>query len=109
MDQIQRLTIYEISEDELRYLEAGSPVATHLTFAIALISVAISLALALATAVFPSDRVFLVFLAVAITCSISGLFLLMLWMKHHKVGTNVADCVRNRLPPEGIIASAKDV
>lgn len=99
--RIQQLTIYEISEDELRTLEAGSPVSLHLNFAVFLLSVAISVATALATTTFPSDRVYLTFVVVLGISAVLGLFLLILWFREHRSGSNIAKCVRNRLDPEG--------
>ena len=99
--RIQQLTIYEISEDELKTLEAGSPVSLHLNFSVFLLSVAISFATALATTTFPSDRVFLIFVVVLGITSVIGVFLLILWFREHKAGSGIAMCVRNRLTPEG--------
>lgn len=74
--RIQQLTIYEISEEELKALEAGSPVSLHLNFAVFLLSVAVSFAIALATTTFTNDRAFLTFVLVFIVASVIGLFLL---------------------------------
>lgn len=99
--RIQQLTIYEISEDELKTLEAGSPVSLHLNFAVFLLSVAISFATALATTTFPSDRVYVTFVVVLGISAVIGLFLLILWFREHRSGSSIARCVRNRLIPEG--------
>lgn len=99
--RIQHLTIYEISEDELKILESGSPVSLHLNFAVFLLSVAISFATALVTTNFPSDRIYITFVAVLAISSSIGLFLLILWFKEHRSGSSIAKCVRNRLMPEG--------
>ena len=99
--RIQQLTIYEISEDELKTLESGSPVSLHLNFAIFLISVAASFAIALATTNFPTDRIYITFFSVFIIASLIGLFLLALWFKQHRSGSTIAKNVRSRLVPEG--------
>ncbi len=99
--RIQQLTIYEISEEELKALEAGSPVSLHLNFAVFLLSVAVSFAIALVTTTFTNDRAFLTFVLVLIVASIIGLFLLILWLKERQSVSSVAACVRNRLVPEG--------
>lgn len=109
--RIQQLTIYEISEDELKTLEAGSPISLHLNFAVFLLSVAVSFAAALATTTFPSDRVFQTFVVVLGVSSVIGLFLLILWFKEHRAGSSIAMCIRNRLTPEGepIAVSAQPI
>lgn len=99
--RIQQLTIYEISEEELKVLESGSPVSLHLNFAIFLISVAISFATTLATATFETDRMYTVFVVILVISSLIGAFLLILWFKERKTGSYIAESVRNRLNPEG--------
>lgn len=99
--RIQELTIYEISEDELKMLESGSPVSLYLNFSIFLLSVAISFAVTLATVHFPSDRAYMVFVTILIVSLLIGSFLIMLWLKQHRAGSNIAESVRNRLDSEG--------
>ncbi|WP_139690639.1 hypothetical protein [Aeromonas sobria] len=98
---IQQLTIYEISEDELKALESGSPVSLHLNFAVFLLSVAMSFFTALLTTNFPSDRIFTTFVVVLSVSFLIGMFLLILWFKEHISGSSIGTRVRNRLIPEG--------
>ncbi len=99
--RIQELTIYEIFEDELKMLEFGSPVSLYFNFSIFLLSVASSFAVTLATAHFSSDRVYMVFVTILIFSSLIGLCLIILWQKQYRVGSNIAESVRNRLDSEG--------
>ncbi|MBA3988146.1 MAG: hypothetical protein C0463_03330 [Idiomarina sp.] len=98
---IQQLTIYEISEDELKVLESGSPVSLHLNFAVFLLSVAMSFFIALLTTTFPSDRMYTTFVVVLAVSFLIGVFLLILWLKEHMSGSSVGKRVRSRLIPEG--------
>jgi hypothetical protein len=103
--RIERLNIYEVSEEELELLERGSPESLFLNFALILLSTAISLLITLLTADISSDRVFYVFVIFTVIGFIGGAVLLVLWLWYRQSTTNVFEQIRRRMPPEGIPVS----
>ena len=99
--RIKQLTIYEISDDELKSLEAGSPASIYLNFAIFLISTAISFLVSLVTSTFPSDHIYMIFVLVIAVFFVIGFFLFILWFREHRSISRVAESIRNRVSPEG--------
>jgi len=99
---IDQLTIYEISDSELEILARGSPNSLYLNFSLSLLSAAISFTIALLTTTIPSDRVFAVFVAVALVGYVIGLLFLLLWYKTRESVSGLVQRIKNRLPPEGI-------
>lgn len=100
--RFDRLTIYEISEDELATLARGSPDSVFLNFAIFLLSVAASFIIALFTTTMESDRLFFVFVIITVIGLISGFVLLAMWRRNRKSVSEIVDAIKKRLPPEGI-------
>jgi len=99
---IGQLTIYEVSESELKTLEEGSPNSIYLNFSIFLLSVAISFLIALLTTTIKSQYVFIVFVLVTIIGFLFGIFLIIIWFKNHKSISNIINTIKNRKYPEGI-------
>lgn len=99
--RIEQLTIYEITEAELEKLEHGTPASLLLNFAIFLLSLAASFLVALLTTTISSTSLFIVFVIVTTIGFMVGLVLLALWRREHLVVTDIAECIRRRLPPEG--------
>ena len=100
--RFDRLTIYEISEDELATLARGSPDSVFLNFAIFLLSVAVSFIIALFTTTIEADRLFFVFVIITVIGLISGFVLLAIWWRNRKSVSEIVDAIKKRLPPEGI-------
>lgn len=95
-----KLTIYEISEQELVEFERGSPTALLLNFAIFSLSTALTFfSVLLTTSV--SGKTFIIFLTITILGMLGGAFLFIWWLMTRKSITNLADVIRKRLPPEG--------
>jgi hypothetical protein len=103
--RIERLNIYELSEEELELLERGSPDSLFLNFAVFLLSTAISLLIALFTTEISSDRVFNVFVIFTLLGFLGGTVLLVLWRWYRKSTTKIFEQIRRRMPPEGIPAN----
>lgn len=99
--RLDTLNIYEISESELEILERGSPDSVLLNFAIFLLSVAVSFTIALSTTTIRSDRVFYVFVLVALVGFVIGLLLLFIWRRNRQSLASVVAAIRNRMPPRG--------
>ena len=100
--RLQRLTIYDVEESELRILERGWVGSTYINISVALLSLAIGLTATLSTATFPSDRVWMLFLVVTVVGYIVGTTLLVIWWRNRR---SISDCVREiraRLPTEGL-------
>ncbi len=95
-----QLIIYEVSQRELEILAQGSPNLIYLNFAISLLSVSISFIIALLTTTITSNRVFTVFVVIAVVGIISGLVLLFLWLKTRKSVSDLIKTIKNRLPEE---------
>ncbi len=72
--RVAQLTIYEVSEIELETLAQGSANSIYLNFAIFLLSVSVSLIIALLTATIASNRVFTVFVVIAVVGAIGEHF-----------------------------------
>ena len=96
------IQLYEISEDELTQIEAGSPTSNYLNFAISLLSVGISLLTSLLTTTIEDDRVFLAFLCTTIITSILGIILLIIWLRTNKTSKKIFQRIRARKEPSAI-------
>ena len=99
---LNKLRIFEISETELEALERGSPESIYLNLAIAVLSVAISFIIALATTKIDNDRMFYVFVIVAVVGGIAGITFGLLWLVSRRSLKNVSAEIRSRIPPEGV-------
>lgn len=99
--RLGQLTIYELSENELEVLEKGSPSSTILNFSIFLLSIAISFLVSLLTTTITDNRVYVTFLVITIIGFILGILFLIVWFQKYRSSTNIANQIRNRLPPEG--------
>lgn len=104
--RLQRLTIFEVTHEELVELERGSPASTKLNIAIALLSTAVSLSATLLTTDV-TGKAFVVFTAIVVAGFVVGIVLLMLWWPARGMVSTCIKTIRARLPPpEGIPAEA---
>lgn len=100
--RLDQLTIYEVSESELKLLERGAPDSIYLNFSIFLLSAALAFTISLLTTEIESERVFTIFLVFTVIGYVIGTVLVALWYRNR---ASVSDCVqtiRDRLPPEGV-------
>src|SRR5712691_5369656 len=100
------ITIYHVSEDELRLIEAGGPSSVYLNFAIGLLSVGVSFGTNLALAEIKSLRVYLAFVVVTVISLLAGLVLLVLWRRESKASRTTIQTIRGRaVPAQGMPAA----
>jgi hypothetical protein len=97
---IGQLTIFFVSEDELRLIESGSPAATCLNLGIAFSSVGIgSLISVLLSEPSQSPHKFVVVVVITVTSLIAGFVLLVIWTRLRKQASDVIDRIRRRAIP----------
>jgi len=93
---VDSLTFYQITEDELSELEKGSPGSIYLNFSIFLLSVAIAFLVVLLTTKIDDMRIYTLFLVFTIIGFIGGLLLLILWFRDFRSSTSVVKKIRSR-------------
>jgi hypothetical protein len=98
---IDTLTIYEVSDSELKLLEQGSPDSILLNFSVFLLSTAISFTITLFSTTIQPDRTYMCFVLSTIVGYVVGFLLLLLWWRNRKSVSKTVDVIRKRLPPEG--------
>lgn len=91
------LNLYEITDDELRSLEEGSPSSLHLNFAIALLSTAASFVATLATAEVKSELAMFVFVAIIVVGFAMGGFLMLHWWRTRRSISEIVARIKRRL------------
>ena len=91
-----QLTIYLVSEDELRMIEIGGPSSTFLNLAIFFLSVAASFFVSLFLSQPTSVYKFSAMVIVTTGCAIAGLVLSILWIRSSKGASNVIKQIRAR-------------
>jgi hypothetical protein len=99
------ITIYLVSEDELRMLETGGPSSTYLNLAIFFLSVGASFLASLLLSEPKSIKRFIVVVALTVGSLIAGFVLLLVWRRSSKDATNTIQGIRARRvsPAENII------
>jgi hypothetical protein len=96
------ITVYWVSEDELRLIETGGPSSVYLNFAIALLSIGGTFLASLALSDVRSMKVFVVFVVLMVVSLLAGLILLVLWRRASRSSQNTIQAIRSRdVPPEG--------
>lgn len=95
--RIDSLDIYEISDEELRQLEHGSPESILLSFAIFCASVSFSFLITVITTVIQSDRLFIVFIIIIAIGFLSALVLFILWARHRQNTKYLIRTIRSRM------------
>ena len=106
--RVESVDIYEIKDSELEILEKGSPADLQLNFSIFLLSVAFSGICVMATVTtFRTPKIETIFTVVTIVGLIIGLYLLIAWYRNRKSLTDIANKIRQRIPPD-IAASAPE-
>ena len=85
------ITIYLVSEDELRLIEQGEPSSTYLNLAILFLSVGASFLASLLLSEPKSIKRFIVVIVITVGCLIAGFVLLILWRRFAR---NKADTIK---------------
>lgn len=100
--RVDSLSLYEVTDYELEILEKGSPQSIFLDFSISLLSISISFLVSLLTTEIPNLRIYLLFLVIAIISFISGVILLVLWLRSRRHQTDVINQIKKRIPSSEI-------
>ena len=102
---IGELTVYLVSDDELRMIESGGPSSTYLNLAIFFLSVGASFGASLLLSAPASIHRFIIVAALTIGSLIAGSILLALWFRSRLDASNVISRIRDRaiVPPAGTI------
>jgi len=95
------ITIYLVSDDELRLLERGGISSTFLNLAIFFMSIAASFFASLLLSPPPSLRTFVVMVVLTISTAIAGLVLIFLWRRSSGDVTDTIRRIRARRVPSG--------
>ncbi len=90
------IVLYDVTEDELNSLEAGTPSSIYLNFSLALITAFISFLIVILTVPINSNRSFVAFLSVTVISGIGGLITLFLWWRTKESVSVVAKRIRAR-------------
>lgn len=104
---IGQLTVFSVSEDELRLIESGSPAATYLNLGIAFFCLGIgSLISLLLSEPSKSLHKFVVVIVLMVMSFIAGFILLVLWSRARKQVSDVIVRIRCRAIPAGAVIEA---
>ena len=98
--RVDSLDLYEITNYELDILATGSPSSLFLNFAIFLLSTATSFLVALLSTDISSNRIFCIFTIVVVIGYISGVILLLLWLRNRKSISKIIKKIKERIPSE---------
>jgi hypothetical protein len=93
---IGQLTVYFVSEDELRMIESGGPSSVYLNLAIFFLSVGASFLISLLLSEPKSIYRFTVSVVLTVGTAIAGFVLLVLWLRSSKSASNVIKQIRAR-------------
>jgi len=94
--KLESITVYDVMEEELEIIERGSPSSTYLNFSIALLSIFLSTLTTMIITKIESDRVFIGFICVCLLTGISGLVLLVLWIRSNNATKSIFVKIRAR-------------
>jgi hypothetical protein len=96
------ITIYFVSDDELRLLERGGASSTLLNLAICFMSIGASFFASLLASPPPSIRTFVVMVVLTASTTIAGFVLTILWMRSSRDVTDTVKRIHSRnMPPGG--------
>jgi cytochrome bd-type quinol oxidase subunit 2 len=93
------LRVYPIYEEELNQFAQGSPVQLCLNFALALLASGLSFLANLLATDIASIKTFNVFVILTALFLLVGTVLLTVWWKLHRSTKNLAQRIRDRMPP----------
>ena len=98
MGKIDSLSVFQISDSELKTLERGSPSSIYLNFAILLISIGCSFFISLVSIDIQSVKLFAAFLVFTLVGGIGGVILLLLWYRERGEISEVIQSIQSRMP-----------
>jgi hypothetical protein len=94
--RVDSLTVYEVTDDELRQLEDGSPDSLMLTMAIFCFGAGISLLPTFVAATYSSLVTKAVFACITAVAFLAGVLLIALWLSFRRSRTATFDKIRKR-------------
>lgn len=100
--RVDSLSLYEITDSELKILERGSPSSIYLNFSIFLISIGCSFLISLITTEIDSIKIYTTFVVFSFGGIIGGLILLCLWRRERCAIKEVIKDINNRIPSSEI-------
>jgi len=106
--RVDSLSLYEITDNELKTLERGSPNSIYLNFAIFLLSVGVSFLISLLSAKMENVRVYATFLVFTIVGLIGGAILLCLWWRERGAIKEVIEDIKKRIPNSEVVKVQED-
>lgn len=93
------ITIYLVSDDELRMLERGGPASTYLNLAIFFLSMGASFLASLLLSQPKSIGRFIIVIALTVGCSIAGVVLGVVWRRSSRDAADTVQRIRARSVP----------
>jgi hypothetical protein len=96
--RLTELTIYDVSEEELRAIERGGPESFYFNLAVFFVSTALSFTVALATTEIKSDRLHATFVIVTVISYAATLVFGVLWFYGFRSRKNTISLIRERKP-----------
>lgn len=106
--EVDSLTLYEVTEDELINLENGPSSSIYLNFAISLITLSLSFFASIFTATFENSITLIVFLVIAIVSLLVGLGYFVTWKKTSKSYSSISNKIRARAEKKVVISNTPD-
>jgi len=96
--RVDSLSLYEVTDNELKTLELGSPGSIYLNFSIFLTSIGLSFLISLLTVKIDSVKIYSTFLVFAVLGLVLGLILFILWWRQRKEVAEVISTIKSRMP-----------
>ncbi len=91
------ITLYDVTEDELKQLEDGPPGSNQLNFAIACLTTAVSMTVTLSSTPVDDPKVFTFFVVMLVVGYVFGVYCLIDWWIGKRNTTSASEKIRLRL------------
>lgn len=95
---LDSLSVFDVTEQELDQLAAGSPSSTCFNFAVFAASIGVSFLATLCTVDVPAGKIFTVFCVVTVIGLLAGLILFVVWMRMQQSISVLVGRIRARAP-----------
>lgn len=106
--RVDSISLYEVTEDELRDLETGGQDSQFLTFAVAFFTMAVSFLIALLTTDIKSTKTYTIFIVVTAVGFAGSGILALFWYRSRKSRQIVIQRIKDRMPNENGVDSDAD-
>ena len=101
--RVDSLSLYEVTDSELRTLERGSPNSIYLNFAVFLLSTGASFLISILTATIEPIELYVAFLVVTCVSFVVGLVLLALWWRNRGSVQETIQDIKRRIPSSEVV------